>query len=137
MALALTAAAGWLGYDRLVAHGDGRQLAWRDLTARAEGARFARPLTRVIESRGELAEVLPGAPPLDFRHERAVLVALGPRSSSGYRVEVTGVEEQRRRVVVTVRERSPELGEVVRPRVTYPFRLIALRGGGKPVEVSG
>ncbi|MGH3129688.1 MAG: protease complex subunit PrcB family protein, partial [Gaiellaceae bacterium] len=83
----------------------------------------------------ELAKVLPGAPTVDFTRERAVLVAIGPRSSSGYALEVRGVTERRRRIVVSVSERSPGSGERVRPRVTYPLRLLALPRGGKPVEV--
>jgi PrcB C-terminal len=89
----------------------------------------------VIESAGELRKLLPDARPVDFATWRAVLVALGPRSSSGYAVEVESVREERGRVLVTVRERSPSLADNVRPRVTYPFRLITLPRGDKPVEI--
>jgi PrcB C-terminal len=89
----------------------------------------------VLESRGELETLLPGAPEIDFARRRAVLVATGPRSSSGYALDVTSVREERRRVVVQVRERSPSLRDAVRPRVTYPFRLITVPRGDKPIEV--
>jgi hypothetical protein len=99
--------------------------------------RFKRPAERVLESAEELAQIFPQAPAIDFGRRRAVLVALGPRSSTGYAVEVESVREERRRIVVVVRERSPTLADSVRPRVTYPFRLITLPRGDKPVEVEG
>jgi hypothetical protein len=82
-----------------------------------------------------LAELVPNAPRIDFATRRAVLVAIGPRSSSGYAVEIESVREERRRVVVTVRERAPELGQPLRPRVTYPFRLITLPRDDKPIVI--
>ena len=78
---------------------------------------------------------MPDPPAIDFAREQALLVAVGPRSSSGYALDVESVREERRRVVVVVRERSPALGDRAVPRVTYPFLLIALPRSEKPVEV--
>jgi hypothetical protein len=135
--LLVALAAGWLGYHRLYGESGGRALEWRDVTPAESTARFPRPTVRVLESRAELAHVLPKAPAIDFARRRAVLISFGPRSSSGYAVEVESVREQRRRIVVVVRERSPKLGDSVRPRVTYPFRLITLPRGDKRIEVEG
>jgi hypothetical protein len=63
------------------------------------------------------------------------LVAAGPRSSSGYALEIVRVEEESGRIVVVIRERTPSLGDPVQARVTYPFRLIALPRGDKPVKL--
>lgn len=125
----------WLGWDRGYSHSGGRPIEWRDVTATTSGARFPRPTVRVIERREELIEVLPRGPAIDFGEERAVLVASGPRSSSGYALDVLSVRAERRRVVVTVRERSPSLSAAGRPGVTYPFRLITLPRSDKRVEV--
>jgi hypothetical protein len=133
--MVLLAAGGWLAFDRLYGRSGDRPVAWRDLTAAVAPARFPRPTERVLDSQAELEEALPGAPALDFRRWRGVLVALGPRSSSGYALGVESVREERRRVVVKVRERSPSLGQAVRPRVTYPFVLITVPSGDKPIEV--
>jgi PrcB C-terminal len=133
--VALTA--GWLGYHRLYGESGDRTLEWRDVTPAASPPRFPRPTVRVLESHAELARVFPKAPAIDFARRRAVLISFGPRSSSGYDVEVEDVREERRRIVVVVREQSPRLGDSVRPRVTYPFRLITLPRGDKPVEVEG
>jgi PrcB C-terminal len=135
--LLLGAVAGWLGYHRLYGEGGDRVIGWRDVTPAVSSARFPRPTERVIESSAELAELFPEAPAIDFARRRAVLAALGPRSSSGFEVKVESVREERRRIVVVVRERSPELGHSVQPRVTYPFRLITVPRGDKPVEVEG
>jgi len=66
----------------------------------------------------------------------AILLGLGPRSSTGYGVAVVRAEEQRGRVLVVVRERSPRLGQPVRAHVTYPAARIILRDEGKPVAVA-
>jgi hypothetical protein len=63
------------------------------------------------------------------------LVAAGPRSSSGYALEIVRVEEESGRIVVVIRERTPSLGDPVQARVTYPFRLIALPRSDKPVKL--
>ena len=133
--MVLLSAGGWLAFDRLYGRGGDRPLEWRNLTGEVASARFPRPVERVVESRADLDGLLPGAPAIDFTRRRGLLVALGPRSSSGYALEVESVREERRRIVVRVRERSPSLGEAARPRVTYPFLLITLPRGQKPVEV--
>lgn len=63
------------------------------------------------------------------------MLAAGPRSSTGYGVEVRSVREQRGRIVVRVRERTPELGDRVAARVTSPYRLITLPRRAKPVYI--
>lgn len=68
----------------------------------------------------------PAIPPIDFAHREAILVAVGPRSSTGYALRVVKVRETSDRIAVTVRERTPTIGEPVVARVTYPFRLITI-----------
>jgi hypothetical protein len=45
------------------------------------------------------------------------------------------VVKERDRVLVTLRERTPSLGEPVQARVTYPYRLITIPAGGDAVTV--
>lgn len=75
----------------------------------------------------------PDAPRIDFERRRALLATVGPRSSSGYAVDVVGIREERRRIVVGLRERTPGVTTPVQPRVTYPFRLVTIRRGEKRV----
>jgi hypothetical protein len=93
-------------------------------------------------SRDQLLEVLarnnPGLkiklPQIDYANHETYLVAAGPRSSTGYSLRVVRVYEHGDHIQVVVRERTPSLGESVRARVTYPFRLLAL-ASRKPVHL--
>ena len=60
-----------------------------------------------------------------------VLITSGPRSSTGYSIEVRKALVERGRISIGVRE-------VTRPgraRITYPYRLLVFRDLGKPVHV--
>lgn len=65
----------------------------------------------------------------------AVVISPGPRSSTGYRVRVLEVIEERSRIVVRVREETPTLRTRVRPVVTYPYRVILIPALHKGVLV--
>jgi hypothetical protein len=118
-------------------------VAWADVSREVGRVEIVRPTMRGFESRSELQRFLalampgrgPTAPSIDFRTREAVLAAVGPRSSTGYRVEVLSVREDRERVVVRLRERTPSLGQAVAARVTYPYRLLVLPRLHKPVHV--
>jgi hypothetical protein len=103
---------------------------------------FPTPTVRVFRSNGELrryvAQAEPGRRVAGVGLPRGaglVLVTTGPRSSSGYSIEVLRVVEERSRIVVHAVERAPRLGESVRSEVTSPYRLLVLRRPAKPVVV--
>lgn len=116
---------------------------WRDLTPRLGPVEFTRRVTAVYHSRGAFARLLqatmpgraPQPPPVDWAHDQVVVIALGPRSSTGYSLRILRVVERRRGIDVYARERTPSLGEPVTARVTYPYRAIAMRSSTKPVYV--
>ena len=105
--------------------------------------RWPKPVTRTFWKPGQLARYLQasvphGTPreiPIDYRRRRAILVAAGPRSSTGYAVRVLRVVERRSRIEVFVRERTPTLRDAVEPRVTFPYRLITIPATTKRVYV--
>ena len=140
VAAALLAATGWIGRQELWAHAGSVPLEWRDLT-RQTLAEPVRAELRVFRSRQALRAYLrrggrsATVPRLDLREREAVLVAAGPRSSSAYELEVLGVEEQRTRVVVRVRERTPSLARPGAATLVFPFRLITIDRTGKPVTL--
>ena len=68
-------------------------------------------------------------PAFDFSTRQLLLVSPGPRSSTGYGIDVLSVREKDGKITVRVRERAPRLGERVAPRVTYPYRLLSLPAG--------
>ncbi len=136
----LVAAAAWLGWQELWAHGGDRPLAWRDLTDRTL-ADPPRTELRIFRSRAALRDSLTEdgrsatVPPIDFSRREAILVAAGPRSSGAYDLDVVAVTEERRRIVVTVRERTPSLARPGAARLTFPFRLITIERRDKPVTL--
>ena len=62
-------------------------------------------------------------------------ITTGPRSSTGYSLRVVSATEKGGTIDVLVRERTPSLGEVVAPRLTFPLLLITLPRSGKHVHV--
>ena len=86
-----------------------------------------------------LRHAMPGRrihlPQIDFSRRQAILVAAGPRSSTGYVLRVLGVRETDDQIVVRVRERTPSLGEPVAARVTYPFRLLTVPRSDKRLRL--
>jgi hypothetical protein len=111
----------------------GRSVTWSDLSAQVGPLTITRETKRVFRERKQLVEYLAASggstPAVDFERRQLLLVAPGPRSSTGYSLEVIGVRERDGTLTVTVRERTPDLGERVEPRVTYPYRLLSLPVG--------
>ena len=123
--------------------GSSTPVSYIDLTQQTGDLEFTRISVRSFDDRASLVEFLermnPGrrlhVPPVDFDRRQVFLVAAGPRSSSGYELRVVRVRNEGGRVVVTVRERTPSLGESVRAGVTYPYRLLALPRNDDPVKL--
>jgi PrcB C-terminal len=120
---------------RLLHEEEGQAVAWRDLSSQIGPLTIVRSERRVFRKRSELTSYLRQAraqrpaPAIDFSARQLLIVSPGPRSSTGYSVEVLSARERGERIAVRVRERSPGLGADVRPRVTYPYRLISLPAG--------
>jgi hypothetical protein len=137
------AAAGWLLYTQWWGHGDAHEVAWRDLNPGLGRVEFTRKVSAVYHSRPPLTRLLeatmpgraPLLPALDFGRREVVVVSLGPRSSTGYSLRVERVVERRRGIDVYLRERTPSLRDPVKPRVTYPYRAIAIARSSKPIYV--
>jgi hypothetical protein len=111
----------WVAYVHLWRRGDPRPLTYRDASPKLRGFAPVRPLLRVFPSRNP--------------NQTSVLVASGPRSSTAYRLDIERVVEERGRVVVTIRERTPTLAHPGQARITYPYRLIVLPTHDKHVHV--
>ena len=122
---------------------EAQPVPYTDLTREAGPLEFTRIKRQLFRDRTELVEFLeemnPGRPlqlpPIDFARRAVYLVAAGPRSSTGYDLQIVRVQDEGDHIVVVVRERTPSLGDPVEARVTYPFRLIALPRNDKPVKL--
>jgi hypothetical protein len=106
-------------------------------------ALWPKPVTRSFWKRRQLVRYLvrtfpqdaPRVPLFDFAHSRLILLAAGPRSSTGYDVQVVRVTGRRGDIRVVAREQTPGLGERGEPRLLSPYRLIAIPATEKRVYV--
>ena len=141
-ALAL-AIAGRLVYTQVWGMGGEHPVRWADLTSRMGTVEFTRRVIGVYHSRGAFERLLeatmpgraPKLPPHDWAHDQVVVIALGPRSSTGHTLRILSVVERRRGIYIDAREETPSLGQSVRARVTYVYRLLSMHGRAKPVYV--
>jgi hypothetical protein len=117
-------------------------VAWANVTSEVGPARWARPTISVIRDRAKLAKLFqvallpprPRPPRVDYSRHEVVLIAVGPRSSTGYSLHVVRVT-QSGNLDILVRERTPVLGENVTPVITYPYLLLTVPKSQKHVSV--
>jgi hypothetical protein len=132
---AVVAATGMLLAVSLLPEGESRPVAWRDLTTQVGPLTITDRENRLFRDREQLTRYLArararGRPPqIDFSRRQLLLVSPGPRSSTGYDVEVLSVSERDGEITVRVREQTPALEDRVEARVTHPYRLLSLSAG--------
>lgn len=132
----------WVTYRHVFAHSEVRGLPWLDLTPQVGPLVFPRATTRELPGPKTFALYLrihharrrPVSP--DFKHGVVLVVAVGPRSSTGYSLQVLRVTEQRSRVIVKLRENTPSIGKPGSTRIVYPYRMITFPKTGKPTFVT-
>ena len=104
---------------------------------------WARPTISVVRDQEKLDKLFvvatfgthPKPPSIDFARREAVLVTTGPRSSTGYSLNVESVTAKGGTIDVVVREVTPSLSDKVAPKLTYPLLLITLAKSSKHVHV--
>jgi len=114
-----------------VTNRESRPVAWQDLSGQV-GPVYTSDLTkRVFRSQRQFDEFFGSRSraPVDFSERQLLLVAPGPRSSTGYSVRILSVTEKDDAITVKVREQTPALADHVEARVTYPYRLLSLPAG--------
>jgi hypothetical protein len=120
-----------------------KQLVWRDETARMGPVLWPKSVTRSFWKRSQVTRYLaqtfpdrpPKVPPFDFARRRLILVAAGPRSSTGYGVQIIRITERRSTIDVLAREATPALGDRTTPQLASPYRLITIPATSKRVYV--
>jgi hypothetical protein len=126
-----------------VVESSSKRLAWDDVTAEMPGVLWPKSVTRSFWKHRQVVRYLartfpahpPAVPPFDFARRRLILVAAGPRSSTGYRVEIVRITERRSTIDVLAQEITPSLGDHTVARLTSPYRLIAIPATSKRVYV--
>jgi hypothetical protein len=143
IAVVVLAIAGGVVWTQIVESGS-KRVAWQDVTARMGPALWPKSITRSFWKRSQLVRYLartfpegspPRAPAFDFAHRRLILVATGPRSSTGYGVRIVRITDRRSTIDVVARETTPSLDTPGVPRLTSPFRLVTIPATSKHVYV--
>lgn len=80
---------------------------------------------------------VPDLPEIDFSREMVIAVTLGMRSTTGYSVNITGVDEEEDSITVTYLEMQPPWDAIVGQALTQPYHVIKIQKSDKPVEFSG
>ena len=132
----------WVTYKHVFAHRNQRGLPWLDLTNVVGPLVFPHATTRELPGPKTFALYLRihratrRVPPPDFKHGIVLVVAVGPRSSTRYSLQILRVTEQRSRVVVKLEENGPTLRNPGRVRIIYPYRMITFPKTHKPTFVT-
>ena len=138
------AIAGGVVWTRVVEASGAKAIAWQDVTAQVHGrALWPKSVTRSFWRQRQVDRYLarifphgrPTLPRIDYERRRLVLIAAGPRSSTGYRVQILRATERRGDIRIFARELTPNLGQHVEARLTSPFRLITIPKTSKRVYV--
>ena len=121
VAFAAVLGAAWIVYVRDWQDSNPKAIPYRDESAKLHGFESNHAVTHI------------------YRHwspaHSAILLADGPRSSTGYGFDVVSAVEERDRILVTVRERTPTLAHPGRAEVTYPYRLLVFPSFDKGVHI--
>ena len=137
------AIAGGVIWTQVVQGKADKQLAWEDVTARMGAVLWPKSVSRSFWRRRQVTRYLartfplgpPRVPAFDFARRRLILVAAGPRSSTGYGVRIVRITERRSTIDVLAREVTPSLRSRAVPRLTSPYRLITIPATSKRVYV--
>jgi PrcB C-terminal len=113
IAVVVALAAAWVAYVHVWRYGDAHPLSYH--FAKVPGFETPRAAVRVTH----------------VGDEEHVLITSGPRSSTGYSIQVRRALVERGRISIVVRE----LDRPGRAKITYPYRLLVFRDLGKPVHV--
>jgi hypothetical protein len=73
---------------------------------------------------GRTAEPPPPRPPVDFRRDAVIVVALGPRPTAGWGVEITRIDRLPTETVVHVRQRRPAPDALTAQVLTQPYHFV-------------
>lgn len=76
---------------------------------------------------------VPAVPEIDFEKYIVIGACAGSKSTGGYGVEITGVVENEKNVVITINETSPPEGSFVTQVITSPGHIIKIKKTHKEI----
>lgn len=130
-------------WTQVIQNGSSKRLTWTDVTNQTKPVLWPKSVTRSFTRQRQVTRYLartfpravPAFPKVDFRRWKLVLVAAGPRSSTGYGVKIVSVTERRSDIRVVARETTPTLDSHVTVKLTSPYRLFTIPSTPKRVYV--
>lgn len=75
-----------------------------------------------------------GAPYVKFDEDMVIAVFQGEKPNGGYSIEITGVYEEKNKIVAEVKEISPGQNCINTEALTSPFEIVKVPKTDKPVE---
>lgn len=72
--------------------------------------------------------------PNDINTSNFIILNMGEKTTGGYSIEVVKVEEFSDKIVVTVKENKPGVGENVTDAITNPYTVVKINSK-KPIEI--
>ncbi len=121
------------------------KVAYRDVTSGFPNLRYEKAGDFVFRSRSKMAAHVKAhsvemsssesLPDVDFEKDMVVLIAVGARSSAGYRVLPVSVRAEGDKTLVKVKERSPPPDSIAASVITYPFVALVVEKRQGPIEV--
>ena len=76
---------------------------------------------------------VPDCPDVDFDENMVIDLFRGMKSTGGYSIEVTAVEDHESQVVIRTKTTDPPLDAMVTSALTQPFHIIYAKKNLKPV----
>ena len=97
---------------------------------------YEKPQIHVIKEQESLNEVYAqinktntpkyDVPIVDFKKETVVAVFMGARNTGGYRVSITTVKKQKKKLVIRVLEEEPGAKDMVTTVLTQPYCIVKI-----------
>jgi len=130
-------------WTQVIQNDGSKRLAWTDVTDQMGTVLWPKSVTRSFTRKRQVIHYFartfphhaPAVPKIDFLRRKLVLVAAGPRSSTGYGVKIVSVTERRSDIRVVARETTPLLDSHVTVKLTSPYRLFTIPSTWKRVYV--
>lgn len=71
----------------------------------------------------------------DLTNSTFVILNMGEQTTGGFRIDVDSVEETPDKIIITVKDITPESGAMVTQAFTYPYSVVKINSR-KPVEIN-
>ncbi len=121
------------------------KVSYRDITSELPDMRYEKADNFVLRSEAKLLEHIEAhsdslfstksVPDIDFNKDMVVVIAVGPRSSAGYRLKPVSVHAEGDKTMIRAKELTPPPDSIAAEVITYPHLALVVPKRTGPVEV--